>query len=193
MHGPKGVGCLWISDRLLNRVKPSELALIIGGGQQSGFRSGTLNVPGIVGFGKAAALACGEDVERHVVSAIASRFEEELQRLCDANSIKVIFNFQNNKRHDKKILSITFPGADSETVVMLAGQNGLCISNGAACNSVSSEPSYVLTQSGISPNYARNTVRVSFSRYNEYTEAKYSAEILVDAVKEVLSLTGSTV
>ena len=73
---------------------------------------------------------------------------------------------------------------------MVASKNGLCISNGAACNSVSSEPSYVLLNSGIKPDLARNTVRVSFSRYNTYTEAEHGAEILCEAVKEVLSLTG---
>ena len=102
---------------------------------------------------------------------------------------KMKVNFERTLNHDPKVLSITFPGADSETVVMAASQKGLCVSNGAACNSVSSEPSYVLLNSGISPELARNTVRVSFSRYNESSEAKYGAEILADAVKEVLSLT----
>ena len=97
-------------------------------------------------------------------------------------------NFGDEATHDNKILSIQFPGADAETVVMVASRDGLCISNGAACNSVSSEPSYVLTNSGIKPDAARNTVRVSFSCENKLTDMVQAAEILTSSVEEVLSL-----
>lgn len=190
LHGPKGVGCMWVSDRLLNRIDPQTLTLIYGGGQQGGLRAGTMNVTGIVGLGKACLLAGDGTVAREVISAVSKHFVESLTRFCKDASIKFKVNFCKSDHHDDKVLSITFPEADSETVVMVASKNGLCISNGAACNSVSSEPSYVLLNSGIKPDLARNTVRVSFSRYNTYTEAEHGAEILCEAVKEVLSLTG---
>lgn len=192
IHGPKGVGCIWISNRLLERVEPDTLPMIIGGGQQGGFRSGTVNVPGIVGFGKAAQIAdCGTGTGEaaEVVKTVSNHFVKVLKEICKQHGIRMKVNFENSAQHDPKVLSITFPGADSETTVMVASQKGLCISNGAACNSVSSEPSYVLLNSGFTPEAARNTVRVSFSRYNEYTEAERGAEILADAVSEVLSLT----
>lgn len=195
IHGPKGVGCLWVSDRVLERLGDRQcLSLIKGGGQQDGFRAGTLNVPGIAGFGKAAELA-GEHVEATLAdedsSFLSEIFRAKLMEVCRKHEISCKLNFTKFLHHNGKILSITFPGADAETLVMIASQNGLCISNGAACNSVSSEPSYVLTSSGLSPDAARNTVRVSFSRENTADECEKGAEILAESVREVLSLTGN--
>lgn len=189
LHGPKGVGCLWVSDRLLSRVENDTLPMIVGGGQQNGLRSGTMNVPGIVGFGEASEIADEIMADaRNSIDTVSLRFADEVERLCDKNNVSYYFNFLHDENHNNKIQSVTFPGADSETVVMIASQNGLCVSNGAACNSESSEPSYVLTNSGYSPDEARNTIRVSFSRCNTLDEAIKGAEILVDAVKEVLKL-----
>lgn len=192
IHGPKGVGCLWVSDRVLERIGDRHtISLIRGGGQQSGYRAGTLNVPGIVGFGEAAALAGAYLDDTKVDDNVFAgyMFRNELQRACENLDIKYKINFDEYLHHSDKVLSITFPGADSETVVMIASENGLCISNGAACNSVLSEPSYVLTSSGMSADRARNTVRVSFSRQNTYDECVQGAEILAESVNEVLSLT----
>lgn len=192
IHGPKGVGCLWVSDRVIERIrKRPTISLIRGGGQQLGYRAGTLNVPGIVGFGEAASIA-GEFVDKHLDDDdmfLGNLFRNELERACSGLGIKYKINFDDFLHHHDKVLSITFPGADSETVVMVASENGLCISNGAACNSFLSEPSYVLTSSGMSADRARNTVRVSFSRHNTYDDCKNGAEILANAVHEVLGLT----
>lgn len=203
-HGPKGVGCLWVSDRLLDvldlaRMKANKpvtaLEMIIGGGQQGGLRGGTLNVPGIVGLGAAASHIARDGWK--TVAEVSDAFANSLMHSCVKRKIPMpVFHFGKhgpNKPsyagHDPKILSIGFPGADAETVVMIASENGLCISNGAACNSVSSEPSYVLLASGISPDLARSTVRVSFSVYNTVAECQEGAEILAESVKEALSLT----
>lgn len=188
LHGPKGVGCLWISDRLkecMNNEDPV-LKLILGGSQEYGYRAGTMNVPGIVGFGKAAEIA--SEANNLIYDDLAKIFETELERHCSEMNIKYNVNNFTQDHHCNKVLSITFPLADAETIVLLASRNGLCISAGAACNSESSEPSYVLTNSGISDDLARNTVRVSFSYYNSYSDVTQGARILANAVDEVLKL-----
>lgn len=190
IHGPKGVGCLWVSDRVLNHIgEGAYLALIKGGGQQSGLRAGTMDVPSIVGFGKACVLSQNTQDTRRRISALADSFVGHLQSFCSQRKIKMTLNFSRaSQSHDDKILSIRFPGADAETVVMVASGRGLCISNGAACNSFSSEPSYVLTNSMIKPDDARNTVRISFSCMNTAEEMEEAALILAESVSDVLSL-----
>ncbi len=189
IHGPKGIGCLWVSDRLMERIEDGKnLAVIRGGGQQDGFRAGTMDVPSIAGFGKACELASDTVHNKETVDELANMFLDYLKKRCKQKNIKVKLNFNDDATHDNKILSIQFPGADAETVVMIASRDGLCISNGAACNSVSSEPSYVLTNSGIRPDAARNTVRVSFSCENKLGDMLQAAEILASAVEEVLSM-----
>lgn len=189
IHGPKGVGCLWVSDRILDRVGERKcLSLIRGGGQQAGFRAGTLNVPGIVGFGKAAEIA-GKEIGAVRSRMLSNEFLSALQDACEKYHITFRQNYADLLHHSGKILSLTFPDVDAETVVMAASRNGLCISAGAACNAELSEPSYVLTSSGMSPELARNTVRVSFSRMNTPNECRDGAFILAESVFEVLSLT----
>ena len=189
IHGPKGVGCLWVSNRLMERVVDGRnMAAIIGGGQQDGFRAGTMDVPSIVGFGKACELAADTQQNKIIINMLAGLFLDKLTKCCERKNIKLELNFSDEGSHDNKILSIRFDGADAETVVMVASRNGLCISNGAACNSVLSEPSYVLLNSGLSPDEARNTVRVSFSCDNTLAEVEQAAEILASSVEEVLAL-----
>lgn len=190
IYGPKGVGCLWISDRLLNRLDDNHhaLSLILGGGQQDGFRAGTMDAPSVAGFGKACEIVYDTESHRNAINALAGLFIENLMCECGKRKIQAHVNFSAPGVHDSKILSIQFPGADAETVVMVASRNGLCISNGAACNSILSEPSYVLTNSGISPDAARNTVRISFSKDNTIEEMQAAAEILATSVDEVLAL-----
>lgn len=190
IHGPKGVGCLWISDRLLNRMEDHKnIAMILGGGQQSGYRAGTMDVPGIVGFGAAARIAAN-DVETHSVDTdgLAQVFISELRQRCKELEILLQVRFPVSDHHSNKILSITFHKADAETVVLVASQHGLCVSNGAACNAVLSEPSYVLLNSGMSEDAARHTIRVSFSKFNTYDECRTGADILAESVNEVLAL-----
>ena len=189
IHGPKGIGCLWVSDRLIERIVDGRnIAVVVGGGQQAGFRAGTMDVPSIVGFGKACELASDTQQNKTVINMLAGMFLEKLAKCCESKDIKMKLNFGDEVSHDNKILSIRFEGADAETVVMVASRNGLCISNGAACNSVLSEPSYVLLSSGLKPDAARNTVRVSFSCDNTLTEIEQAAEILASSVEEVLAL-----
>jgi len=197
IHGPKGVGCLWISDRLLGCLSEGRgTVMMLGGGQQDGLRAGTMDVPGIVGFGEAAALTA-DYVERlahhHADSTyeLSRTFLESLRTECASLGVLFRMKFAANPHSDPKILAVTFPGADAETVVMMAAKRGLCVSNGAACNAVLSEPSDVLLNSGFSEEEARNTVRVSFSRMNTPRECTAGASILADTVKHVLSLNGS--
>lgn len=186
IHGPKGVGCLWVSDRVLDYTDCGRsLGIIRGGGQENGMRAGTSNVPGIVGFG----IACESASETpETYNRIADIFKNSLKDYCGELNIDYHINLFDNRFHCNKILSITFPGADSETVVLNASRGGLCISAGAACNSELSEPSYVLTSSGISEDDARCTVRISFSNLNSYVDAIDGARILAETVRNVLDL-----
>lgn len=189
IHGPKGVGCLWVSDRLLERMSNHNITMIRGGGQQDGFRAGTMNVPGIVGFGEAAAYAANYVECCFSVEEFSETFLRALKTHCDKLGVRFTAKFVNDvSHHDPKILAITFPEADAETVVLMASQNGLCISNGAACNSILSEPSYVLLNSGFSDRSAMNTVRVSFSRQNTYDDCENGAKVLAETVRLVLDM-----
>ena len=193
IHGPKGVGCLWVSDRVLNTSYALRLPLIVGGGQQKDLRAGTLNVPGIVGFGKAAEIVCDSifDDMRHF-SEMYDAFVHTIHEKCKENDVKFVINYDEERHRTNKIVSVSFPGADAETVVLIASDRyGLCVSNGAACNAYLSEPSYVLLSCGLDETMARNTIRVSFSRDNTIEECVEGAKRLVDAVKEVLSLSNN--
>lgn len=153
VYGPKGVGALWF------RESPPE-PLLRGGDQEHGARSGTLNVPGIVGFGAACALAM-EEWERDREQAVACRaaFLEALRPTDD----EVLLGGTQTVPH---ILSIGFAGLQGETLVIEMDQAGFAISSGAACSSRSTEPSHVLEALQVEERIPRGAVRVGFGRYS---------------------------
>lgn len=167
IHGPKGVGALYVHK---NFIKNGNLhPLILGGdNQEFGLRGGTENVAGIVGFGKACELI-NIDKNKATISALRKEFLNGL-------------NFEhrvNFDREDSKIISLTIPGVDAETLVlMLSSPNGVCISAGSACKSLEQKPNEVLLAAGMSEDESRNTVRISLSEMNSSDEMKKSAEII---------------
>lgn len=160
-YGPKGIGALFIRQRRPWRVKLE--ALLHGGGHEGGKRSGTLNVAGIVGLGKAAELSQKEmkqDAQR--VGAIRDMLEKELLKIggtrITGNTESRLYNVTN----------ILFEGCDSDALII--GLDDITISNGSACSSASIEPSHVLIAHGLSETEAFSCLRFSLGRFNSVEE-----------------------
>lgn len=180
IHGAKGVGALFVKNKEL--LSP----LIYGGAlQEFGLRGGTENVAGIVGFGKACELAmlnreeCLDTVSYYrqlfYARLIDKLKKKELDSIVSING-ECLFNSKG------KTLNIRFDGVDAETLVIMLDAQGVCISAGSACRSHESHPSHVLTAMGLTPDEARDSVRVSFSEYNEVAEVEKAASITASCV-----------
>ena len=160
IYGPKGIGALIVDKRL--ELKP----IIHGGGHEGGVRSGTQNVPAIVGFGSACEVASKrmESIARHT-HVLRDRTEEGVMALG-----ATIFG-----RGAERIPNTTyfaFPGIDGETLVIELDKAGFAVASGAACSSTSTQPSATLLAMGIAPEMARAAVRVSFGAQNDANEVR---------------------
>jgi cysteine desulfurase len=153
LHGPKGIGFLYYRDQPLS-------PLMVGGDQEFGQRAGTVNVPGIVGFGEACLIADAE-LELNLRRAIDHRaiVLDELRQVSD-------WQIHGGDLCSPYILNIGFAGVQGETVVVELDSHGFGISSGAACSARSTEPSPVLTAFGIDPEFVRGAVRISFGSTN---------------------------
>lgn len=157
MYGPKGVGALYVS-RKNPRVKVT--AQMDGGGHERGMRSGTLNVPGIVGFGKAAELArqeMAQDAER--LSKLRDRLQEGLMALEET---VINGNVDHRMPH---VTNISFKHVEGEGLMMTFNQT-IALSSGSACTSASLEPSYVLVSMGLGDDLAHSSLRLSLGRFS---------------------------
>ena len=172
IHGPKGMGCLWVKD-------PDKLRPILCGGEQEMYlRPGTQNVPGIIGFGEAARLASENQFER---AAYIRDLEKLMYRTMTESAEGIHRNFALESTC-KKVASYRIDGVDAETLAAALDVRGVCVSTGAACNTQSSEPSYVLIASGLSIKEAASTIRVSFSEKNTPEEIIQAARTIAEAV-----------
>ena len=174
LHGPKGVGALYIAQEDIRRF-------MLGGTQEWGRRAGTLNVPAIVGFGAACAIAADE-----------RPCDAELARLMKAvvlDELKDTDDWIENGGAEASpfILSLSFRGLEGETLTIEADRAGFAIASGAACSSGSTEPSHVLNALGLSPQWARGTVRISFGRFNNEESARSLAKILAQTAQKLRS------
>lgn len=180
IHGVKGVGALFAKNKEL--LTP----FVYGGAlQEFGLRSGTENVAGIVGFGKACELAMLNregylDTVSYYRQLFYTRLVDELKKKKLDSIVSIngecLFNSKG------KTLNIRFDGVDAETLVIMLDAQGVCISAGSACRSRESHPSHVLTAMGLTPDEARDSVRVSFSEYNEMDEVEEAASIIANCV-----------
>lgn len=173
MYGPKGVGALYVR-RKNPRVKVT--AQMDGGGHERGMRSGTLNVPGIVGLGKACELAKQEmasDTAR--ISAMRDRLEKELL------TIEESYVNGSTEHRLPHVTNISFKYVEGEGLMM--GVKDIAVSSGSACTSASLEPSYVLKALGLSDDLAHSSLRFGFSRFTTDEEVDYA----IDHVKEAVS------
>ncbi|MDX2268571.1 MAG: IscS subfamily cysteine desulfurase [Bryobacter sp.] len=179
MYGPKGVGALYVRRRN-PRVQIS--AQMDGGGHERGMRSGTLNVPGIVGFGKAAAL-CQElmpvEMEKHRV------MRDRLRKTLEDNLEEVYINGTMESRLPHN-LNMSFAYVEGESLLM--GINDVAVSSGSACTSATLEPSYVLKALGLGDDLAHTSIRFGIGRFNTDEEIDYVAQKMIDVVNKLREL-----
>lgn len=180
IHGPKGVGALYVSRSVIKAKKL--VPYIIGGGQESGYRSGTENVVGIVGFG-AAAERGKRDFSTNAKKMLA------LRERCEASvgGIGIRVNAPIGARAPH-ILSLTLPNIKSETMLNFLSANGICISAGSACSSRSRKMSAALLGFGLSAREADCTVRISFSEYNSGDDVDKLCVALKDGVDRLVKI-----
>jgi cysteine desulfurase len=179
MYGPKGVGALYVS-RKNPRVKVT--AQMDGGGHERGMRSGTLNVPGIVGFGKAAELArkeMAQDAER------LSRLRDKLE----INLLRMEETYVNGNREHRMphVTNISFKHVEGEGLMMTFNQN-IAVSSGSACTSASLEPSYVLVALGLGDDLAHSSIRFSLGRFTTEEDIDFAIEALTKGVNHMRDL-----
>jgi len=168
IHGPKGVGFLYVKDK--TKIHP----LILGGGQQKGMRSGTENVPGIAGLGMAAKLIYAEhDEKMHHIRSLKEHFIEEVTKLPDT---------KNNSGEAPHIASISFKGVRSEVLLHALEEKGVYVSSGSACSSNKPAVSGTLKAIGLTKEYYDSTLRFSFCVFNTLEEVDYA----VDCLRELL-------
>lgn len=174
MYGPKGCGALYVRSRG-PRVRLR--AQIDGGGHERGMRSGTLNVPGIVGFGKACAL-CGQELEAEAGRLMALR-----QRLHDGltgNLEEVYLNGHPTERIPGN-LNLSFSYVEGESFLMGLNRE-IALSSGSACTSATLEPSYVLKALGVGEELAHTSIRFGLGRFNTEDEVDYVVQRVTDIV-----------
>jgi cysteine desulfurase len=179
MYGPKGVGALYVRRRN-PRVLPR--AQMDGGGHEFGLRSGTLNVPGIVGFGEACAICAREmDGEAGKVRALRDRLKAKLE-----SGIEGMLANGSMEHRLPGNLNVSFAGVDAEALLTILP--GVALSTGSACSSAAVAPSHVLRALGIGEQAARSSVRFGLGRFNTEDEVDYAAGQVIEAVRKLRSL-----
>jgi cysteine desulfurase len=178
LHAPKGVAALYVNRR--TKFNP----YLLGGGQENKKRGGTENTASIVALGRAAELAFAALKEDSVrVKALRDRFEEGL--LENVSSLQIN---GNRTRRLPNTSNLAIEGVDSEGMLMLLDQRGICCSAGSACTAGSLEPSHVLKAMGFSNDHARGSLRFSFSRFNSQPEVERALQIIPNAVEKLRSM-----
>jgi cysteine desulfurase len=179
MYGPKGVGALYVR-RKNPRVQIS--AIIDGGGHERGMRSGTLNVPGIVGLGKACAIASEEMTKEAChLAGLRNRLRDRIMGRLD----EVYINGSMEHRLPGN-LNISFAYVEGESLLM--GINDIAVSSGSACTSATLEPSYVLKALGTGDDLAHSSIRFGIGRFNTEAEIDYVADRVVETVSRLREL-----
>lgn len=179
-YGPKGVGLLYKSKNI--RLVP----LIQGGGQQDGYRSGTLNVPGIMGT-MVAAKKIYEDFDNEVKHLLSLRdyMIDSLNKLNEKYNI-ITENTQKNDKFSSHIVSVSFKCIRAEVMLHSLEEEGVYVSAGSACSSHNKRTSGTLTAIGLKKELAESTIRISFSKYNTKEEIDCFIKILDDIIPKLL-------
>lgn len=177
IYGPKGVGALYVR-RSKPRVRLTQQ--MDGGGHERGMRSGTLNVPAIVGFGKAVEILANEWREEAVrVGALRDRLKDHLFRNLD----ELYINGPWPARRLPNNLNVSFAYVEGEAMIMAI--KNVCVSSGSACTSASLEPSYVLRALGVDEELAHTSIRFGLGRFTTEEEVDYTGELVVEKVKKL--------
>jgi cysteine desulfurase len=179
MYGPKGVGALYVRRR---NPRVQLTAQMDGGGHERGMRSGTLNVPGIVGLGAACEIAQkGMAEESKRMAFLRDKLRDKLMNALD----EVYINGTEEHRLPNN-LNISFAYVEGESLLM--GINDVAVSSGSACTSATLEPSYVLKALGAGDDLAHSSIRFGLGRFNTEEEVDYVAEKVIDVVKKLREL-----
>ena len=179
LYGPKGVGALYVRRR---NPRVQLTAQIDGGGHERGMRSGTLNVPGIVGLGSACAFAKAElPQESKRMEYLRDKLKDRLLAALD----EVYINGTMEQRLPNN-LNISFAFVEGESLLM--GINDIAVSSGSACTSATLEPSYVLKALGAGDDLAHSSIRFGLGRFNTEEEVDYVAAKVIDVVKKLREL-----
>ena len=179
MYGPKGVGALYVRRR---KPRVRLTSLVDGGGQERGFRSGTLNVTGIVGLGKAAEIAAAE------MGSDAARLLKLRQKL-ETSVTSQLDSCQVNGHPEKRlphIANISFGFVEGESLMMAVKE--IACSSGSACTSASLEPSYVLKSLGVGDELAHSSLRLALGRGTTEAQVDYAIGAIVSSVKKLRTL-----
>ena len=180
MYGPKGVGALFV-----NRIKPrvKVVAQMDGGGHERGMRSGTMNVPAIVGFGKAAEL-CFQEMDADALRL--SKLRDRLQTAFLGILEEVTINGNPNSRLPQ-ITNMSFKHVEGEGLMMTFNQE-IGLSSGSACTSASLEPSYVLVAMGLGDDLAHSSLRFSLGRFTTDEDIDYTIQAIAQGVNHMRDL-----
>jgi cysteine desulfurase len=179
IYGPKGVGALYVRRR---NPRVQIAAQIDGGGHERGMRSGTLNVPGIVGLGKACEIAQQEmKAEAAHLTALRDRLKNKLESELDYVHVN-----GSMEHHLPGNLNMSFVYVEGESLLM--GINDIAVSSGSACTSATLEPSYVLKALGLGDDVAHSSIRFGLGRFNTQVEVDYVAAKVIDVVKHLRQL-----
>ena len=179
IYGPKGVGALYVRRRN-PRVQITEQ--INGGGHERGMRSGTLNVPGIVGLGAACAI-CSNEMEAEGKRELELR---DYLRAKFENALDYVHVNGNMEHHLPGNLNMSFVYVEGESLLM--GINDIAVSSGSACTSATLEPSYVLKALGLGDDVAHSSIRFGLGRFNTRAEVDYVADKIIDVVRKLREL-----
>jgi cysteine desulfurase len=179
IYGPKGVGALYVRRK---NPRVQLVAQIDGGGHERGMRSGTLNVTGIVGLGKACEIAMRELPEE---TAKLTHLRDRLKQQILSNLDEVYVNGSMEHRVPGN-LNISFAYVEGESLLM--GINDIAVSSGSACTSATLEPSYVLKALGTGDDLAHSSIRFGIGRFNTQAEVDYVAKRVVETVKRLREL-----
>ena len=178
-YGPKGVGALYVRS---GRPRVRITAQMDGGGHERGMRSGTLNVPGIVGMGAACAIAGREmAAERDRLLALRERLRQRL--FAELDQIQVNGDLEQRLPGN---LNISFAHVEGESLMM--GLREIAVSSGSACSSATLEPSYVLRAIGVSDELAHSSIRFGIGRFNTEEEIDYAAARVIEEVRRLRRL-----
>ena len=179
MYGPKGAGALYVRRK---NPRVTLVPLIDGGGHERGMRSGTLNVTGIVGLGKACELAAAEmDQESERILSLRNKLHKGL-----VDELPEVFLNGDETQRLPGNLNVSFAYVEGESLLM--GINDIAVSSGSACTSASLEPSYVLKALGVGEELAHSSIRFGLGRFNTEEEVDYALNRVTDAVNRLRDL-----
>jgi cysteine desulfurase len=179
LYGPKGVGALYVRRR---NPRVQLTAQMDGGGHERGMRSGTLNVPGIVGLGEACAISM-RDMAEETKRMLFLRDKLQNKLLTELDEAYINGTMEHHLPHN---LNISFAYVEGESLLM--GINDIAVSSGSACTSATLEPSYVLKALGAGDDLAHSSIRFGLGRFNTEEEVDYVADKVIDVVRKLREL-----